>query len=175
MFVCSYYHGECSHRTVDNEIGHVANQVGSKANVEKHVEDGENLLPCVLCMQVAIPRRCEGDNRPIHGVCISQPDTPLLEIRNLRSNPSITRHAVMCGQPEIEATRSVNSKQRHLSWSIVMFIWLHHSQFKWSRERDVRKSVWHIASRSSWTGCPSLTWWKWGMHISSSVCLFSIR
>lgn len=59
---CDYYHGKCSNGTVDYKIGHVANQVGSEANVEKHVEDGENLLPCVLCMQVAIPSCCEGDD-----------------------------------------------------------------------------------------------------------------
>lgn len=51
------YHGKRSDGAVDDKIGHGADQVSSESNVEKHVEDGENLLASILCMEVTISSR----------------------------------------------------------------------------------------------------------------------
>lgn len=108
------YHGKCSNGAVDDKISHVADQVGSEANVEKHVEDGENLLARILCMEVAVSSCWEGDNWPVHGIGVSYPHTYILKILNLSSNPCVIHYTIMRSQPEVEATRNVYSKQRHL-------------------------------------------------------------
>lgn len=74
---------------MNNKVSHVANEVGSKANVEKHVKDGENLLFSIHSIEITISDCCEGGNRPIHGVGVSLPDTFCFEIRNIFPNPGI--------------------------------------------------------------------------------------
>lgn len=48
------YHGKGSHSAVDNQVGHVSNEISSEANVEEHVDHVEDLLPCVDRVKVAI-------------------------------------------------------------------------------------------------------------------------
>lgn len=74
---------------MDDEIGHVSNQIGKEANVEQHIEDAEDLLPRVDCMQVAISNGGEGDSGPVDGIGVTQPDALVLEVIDLCSNPCI--------------------------------------------------------------------------------------
>lgn len=74
---------------MDDQVCHVSDQISSEANVEKHVQHVKDLLPCIYSMQVTIANSGEGDNRPIHGIRVSQPDALVLEIVDLGSNPCI--------------------------------------------------------------------------------------
>ena len=56
---------------MDNKIGHVTNQISKESNVEKHIEDAENLLPKVDSVQVTIAHSGEGDSGPVYGICVT--------------------------------------------------------------------------------------------------------
>lgn len=56
---------------MNNEICHVPNEVSSETNVEEHEEHVEQLLPCILCMQVPITDCSECGDGPIHSISIA--------------------------------------------------------------------------------------------------------
>ncbi|KAM1970253.1 hypothetical protein TB1_016307 [Malus domestica] len=89
---------------MDDEIGHVSNQVSKEANVEKHIEDAKNLLPKVDRMQVAISNGGESDSGPVDGIRVTQPDASVVEVVDLASNPCVLCLFVMGCHPEVEAT-----------------------------------------------------------------------
>lgn len=83
------YHGKGSDRAMNHQICHVSDNICSEADVKQHVKYIENFLCCIFCMQISIANGSKGYNRPVHGVSISRPYTPLLKILYLLPNPCI--------------------------------------------------------------------------------------
>ena len=99
---------------MDDEVGHVADEVGGEADVEEHEEYREHLLPGVPRMQVSVADGGEGGDGPVHGVGVAQPYASLLEVRHQAANPRVIFHSVVDGHPVIDASRRVYRKQCHL-------------------------------------------------------------
>lgn len=55
---------------MDDKIGHVSDEIGSKTDVDKHVKHVEDLAG-VLCMKISIADGDECDNGPVHGVSVA--------------------------------------------------------------------------------------------------------
>lgn len=51
---------------MDNQVGHISNQVSLQPHIEEHIEDIENHLLCIYRMQITIAGGCECDYGPVH-------------------------------------------------------------------------------------------------------------
>ena len=64
----------------NNQIGHIANQVSSKAKVEEHIENDEDHLKGVNCMEVTIANSGHGGDRPVNGRNVTHPKAGFSEV-----------------------------------------------------------------------------------------------
>lgn len=74
------FHGTAS--AFNDQISHVANQVGSEAEVEEHVEDDEDHLSGVDGVHVAIADRGHGGYGPVKGGDVADPEAGFPEVRD---------------------------------------------------------------------------------------------
>lgn len=56
---------------MDNQIGHVTDDISREANVEKHIEHVECLLTAINGMQITVTHGSECDNGPVHWVSVA--------------------------------------------------------------------------------------------------------
>lgn len=111
---------ECTHKSpsstcaVDNQIGHVTNQVSCQSEIEKHVENIKDHLPLVHRMQVAVSDSCQSCDRPIYCCHIPNPQALLKEVIHGCSNPSPLGVMVTRSNKIIEASSTVNGKKGNL-------------------------------------------------------------
>lgn len=61
------YEFHCTTSAFNNQIGHVANQVSSEAEVEEHIKDDEDHLGGVDCMHVPVSNGGHGGYGPVEG------------------------------------------------------------------------------------------------------------
>lgn len=80
-------HGAAS--AFNDEIGHVADQIGGEAEVEEHVEDDEDHLDGVDGVEVAVADGGHGGDGPVHGGDVPHPQARLSEIRKHCSDPCL--------------------------------------------------------------------------------------
>ena len=73
------FHGAAG--AFNDQIGHVANDVSSEAEVKEHVENDEDHLNGVDSMEVTISDGGHGGDGPVHCCYVSDPDVGLSEIR----------------------------------------------------------------------------------------------
>ncbi len=99
---------------VDDEVGHVADDVGGEAEVEEHVGGGEDHLAGVLGVHVAVADGGEGGDGPVHGGDVAAPDAGLVEVGHVGADPGVRRVRVPVGEEVVEASRAVHREQRHL-------------------------------------------------------------
>lgn len=112
---------------MNNQVGHVTNQISCQAEVEKHKEDIEDHFPCIHRMQISITNRRQGSNGPVHRRHIPNPNTLLKKIiSQRRSNPGPLRVMIPCSKKIIEASRTVNSKKGNLQNHPIIITQHHH-------------------------------------------------
>lgn len=56
---------------MNNQIGHVSDEIRCESNVEQHVKDIEHFFSWVHCMQVTVSSGCKGHNGPIQGIRVA--------------------------------------------------------------------------------------------------------
>ena len=98
---------------MDDEVGHVADEVGGEAEVEEHVERGEHHLARVDGVHVAVADGGERGDGPVHGRRVPLPHALLLEVRHGGAQPRVVRVMVPVRQQVVEAPRAVHREQRH--------------------------------------------------------------
>ena len=76
---------------MDDQVGHVTNEIGSETDVEEHVDHVEDLLSGVDCVEVSISDGRERHDRPVDRVGVAKPYALLLEILHLAPNPRVLR------------------------------------------------------------------------------------
>lgn len=105
-------HGAAS--ALDDEVGHVADEVGSEAEVEEHVEDDEDHLNGVDGVKVAVADGGHGGDRPVHGGDVADPEARLLKVGVHRPDPRLPAVRVQFRQQIIQAPGAMHQQQRHL-------------------------------------------------------------
>ena len=99
---------------VDDEVGHVADEVGGEPEVEEHVGDAEEHLPGVLCVEVAVPRGGHGRDGPVQGRHVPRPQPGLPEVRHGGADPRPPRVRVPVSDQVVDAPGAVDREQGHL-------------------------------------------------------------
>lgn len=95
---------------MDDQIGHVSDQVGGEANVEENVKGVEELLLRVLGVQVAVADGGEGGNGPVHRCHITHPQALWMEVWHGGAYPSVARIVVSHSNKKEEASSTVDDE-----------------------------------------------------------------
>jgi len=108
---------ECTNKSsgsagaMDDQIGHISNQISSQSKVEEHVEDVKYHLSRIHRMQITIASGSKRGYRPIYRCNITNPQTPLMEIfPHCKPNPCVFWVFVACSKEIIEARSQVHCK-----------------------------------------------------------------
>lgn len=99
---------------MDDQVGHVPDQIRGQPEVEQHVEDVEDHLPRVHRVEIAIAHGGEGGDRPVHRCHIADPQTGLLKVLDCNSDPCLAGVVVPGSYKIVEASGTVDGKQGHL-------------------------------------------------------------
>jgi hypothetical protein len=102
---------------LDDEVGHVADEVGGEPEVEEHVEDVEDHLDGVPGVQVAVADGGHGGGGPVDGGDVADPQTGLPEVGDhlAVADPRLLRVRVPVGDQVVQAPGAVDHEQGHLS------------------------------------------------------------
>lgn len=98
----------------DDEVGHVADEVGSEAEIEEHVEYDEDHLDGVDGVEVAVADGGHGGDGPVDGGDVAYPEARLLEVWIDRPDPRPPAVRVQFRQQIVHAPGAVHQQQRHL-------------------------------------------------------------
>lgn len=99
---------------VDDEVCHVADEVGCEPEVEEHEGDPEQHLPAVLGVQVAVPRGGHRGDGPVHGRHVADPQAGLAEVRHGGADPRPPRVRVPVRDQVVDAPGAVDGEQGYL-------------------------------------------------------------
>jgi hypothetical protein len=100
---------------LDDEVGHVADEVGGEPEVEEHVENVEDHLDVVLGVQVAVADGGHGGDGPVDGRDVADPQAGLPEVGDHRADPRLLPVRVPVGDQVVQAPGAVDQEQGHLS------------------------------------------------------------
>ena len=103
-----------SARAMDNQVGHVTDQVSGEAEVEEHVEDVEDHLPRVDGVKISVPDGGESGDGPVHRRHVANPQALFEEVLHRSSNPSLPWVVVTRREEVVEASRAVNREKGDL-------------------------------------------------------------
>lgn len=99
---------------MDDEVGHVADEVGGEPEVEEHVADAEQHLPGVLGVQVAVARGGQRRDGPVHGRHVPDPQPVLPEVGHHGADPCPPRVRVPVGDKVVDAPGAVYREEGDL-------------------------------------------------------------
>jgi hypothetical protein len=100
---------------VDDEVGHVADEVGSEPEVEEHVGGAEQHLPGVLGVQIAVPRGGHRRDGPVQGGHVAGPQLGVLEVWHDGADPGPPRVRVPVGDQIVDAAGTVDGEKGDLA------------------------------------------------------------
>jgi hypothetical protein len=113
--VYTTYKVSCATGAVDDEVGHVADEVGGEPEVEEHVGGAEQHLPGVLGVQIAVPRGGHRRDGPVQGGHVAGPQLGVLEVWHDGADPGPPRVRVPVGDQIVDAAGTVDDEQRDLA------------------------------------------------------------
>ena len=101
---------------LSDEIGHIADDVGSEGYVHQHEEDVVDHLPLIDRIQIAISYYGERCDRPVDTHHIVRPQRLLSEVGKNCTQPCLCLLALgmSCSEHVVEACCIVAHEQRHL-------------------------------------------------------------
>lgn len=99
---------------MDDEVGHIADEVGGEPEVEEHVGDAEEHLPGVLGVEVAVAGGGHGGDGPVEAGHVADPQPVLPEVRHDGADPCPPRVRVPVRDQVVDAPGAVYREQGHL-------------------------------------------------------------
>ena len=111
---------KCTHKSssstcpMNDQVGHIPNQICCQPKVEEHVEDVKDHLPCIFRMQITIANSCESSDRPVNRCHITDPQALFKEVIHGGSNPCLLWVMITCGKKIIKACSTMNCKNGDL-------------------------------------------------------------
>lgn len=96
---------------MDNQVGHVANQISSQSKVKEHVENVENHLPYVFRMIIPITHSGKCGDWPIYWCYVANPQALGMKIWHGIANPRFLWVRVPISKEIVEACCTVHGKK----------------------------------------------------------------